>query len=626
MAQFGFGPASPAMDLMAAPPPAQPAPQAVAQPPQQAQAPQPFKPSFWDIAQGMLFDGSSPAEAAMAARSRAYAIQQNGMMMAALQNATPQQRLAMLLNPAKLGEEVSKNFAPINAGEGTTEVMFGGPSAGGGAFVAPKMGFDPVSGRGYTQTPGSTTPTGPSLGGGFKATDGLVMSDRTGPTGSTYSTPQIVPAGSSGVGFTPGLNGGPGAASAQAGQPTGGGGAAVDASAPRGIRNNNLLNVRALPNGQMWRGQTGVDPHGYAVFGTVEDGLHAAQTNLHSYAVRDGVQTLGQAIERWAPAAAGNATSAYGRYVSEKTGIALDQPINLADPKVQKPVMKAMAEFENGPQAIAAWRRPKAGGGQGGGSMSVPPPPAPPNDNGPSVQAAGGGFGQPFAQGKGYTIVPAGDPAYANLPKGTVLQQAPTGERSILQHPEFGPAENQSRREGFTNSEAYKALVPAASALQALQGNLGKMNGPAAYTILDTMARTINPGAVARQGTISAIEDMFGLPAHVVGTLQNITGKGKIPLETQQQIIDAVIPFAQAHWDQAKTLYDANAKLAASHGVKPEEWTAPIGERPKSYNIRTQGKAPDEVRAQAKAAIAQGKDRNMVIQRVQSMGINPAGL
>ena len=119
-------------------------------------------------------------------------------------------------------------------------------------------------------------------------------------------------------------------------------------SIPRGIRNNNPLNIR---RGSQWKGLSKVqsDPS-FCQFETLEYGWRAAFRLLtKTYFARYHLQTIRAIISRWAPESENN-TSAYIQNVSRLTGIAPDEP--LGDPS-QHPhrwmlVGVAMAIQENG--------------------------------------------------------------------------------------------------------------------------------------------------------------------------------------------------------------------------------------------------------------------------------------
>lgn len=96
--------------------------------------------------------------------------------------------------------------------------------------------------------------------------------------------------------------------------------------------NNNPLNLRPLPGGQKWEGQTDVSHNNvsgaFCVFKDNTYGVRAAVVNLRSY-VRAGVTTLKAAIYRWAPPnvpeevanGVGNHTAAYVFRVCAHTGL-----------------------------------------------------------------------------------------------------------------------------------------------------------------------------------------------------------------------------------------------------------------------------------------------------------------
>ena len=124
-------------------------------------------------------------------------------------------------------------------------------------------------------------------------------------------------------------------------------------SIPRGIRNNNPLNIRRT--GDNWRGlsRTQSDPS-FCQFETLEYGWRAAfclltRTYYHKYRL----YTIRAIVSRWAPSCE-NDTRAYVENVSRLIGIAPDEP--LGDPS-ERPArwMKvglAMAIQENGTSSL----------------------------------------------------------------------------------------------------------------------------------------------------------------------------------------------------------------------------------------------------------------------------------
>ena len=106
---------------------------------------------------------------------------------------------------------------------------------------------------------------------------------------------------------------------------------------PRGLRNNNPLNIR----------QT--DPE-FCQFQTLEYGWRAAFRLLtHSYFEKYGLDTIRKIISRWAPPGENN-TSAYITSVSRITGIPPDKPLGPPQdyPAYWLMLGAAMALHENG--------------------------------------------------------------------------------------------------------------------------------------------------------------------------------------------------------------------------------------------------------------------------------------
>lgn len=90
---------------------------------------------------------------------------------------------------------------------------------------------------------------------------------------------------------------------------------------PRAVRNNNPLNIRVgepwqglMPRGSMSPAQAAETE--FCVFANAAMGFRAAAETFHTYALRDGVTTVAQAVHRWAPPNENN-TSAYVQAVCD---------------------------------------------------------------------------------------------------------------------------------------------------------------------------------------------------------------------------------------------------------------------------------------------------------------------
>lgn len=114
---------------------------------------------------------------------------------------------------------------------------------------------------------------------------------------------------------------------------------------PRGIRNNNPLNIEDGRFARSMPGYTGGDGR-FATFENPNQGTQAAGNLLDTYQSKYGLNTVRGIVNRWAPSAeAANNTGGYVASVAGRLGIDPDQPLTPA----QRPALiAAMGQFENG--------------------------------------------------------------------------------------------------------------------------------------------------------------------------------------------------------------------------------------------------------------------------------------
>lgn len=119
---------------------------------------------------------------------------------------------------------------------------------------------------------------------------------------------------------------------------------------PRGIRNNNPLNIR---KGSSWRGEAKnqTDP-AFEQFVSMEYGIRAAlrlmRNHISGYdGSRPPMNTLKKLISVWAPPSENN-TQRYVDFVSEKCGLSPTQVINQFDKGLMCRIARAMAYYECG--------------------------------------------------------------------------------------------------------------------------------------------------------------------------------------------------------------------------------------------------------------------------------------
>lgn len=124
-------------------------------------------------------------------------------------------------------------------------------------------------------------------------------------------------------------------------------------SIPRGIRNNNPLNIRRSKD--KWKGMRAVQSDAqFCQFESLEWGWRAAfwlltRTYYHKYRLF----TIRAIVQKWAPAIENN-TKAYIANVSRLTGIDPDEPIGIPSERPARWMIVgvAMAIQENGTESL----------------------------------------------------------------------------------------------------------------------------------------------------------------------------------------------------------------------------------------------------------------------------------
>lgn len=115
---------------------------------------------------------------------------------------------------------------------------------------------------------------------------------------------------------------------------------------PRGIRNNNPLNIRI--NDEKFRGE--VIPSAdksFKQFTSMAYGYRAAFRMIRTYYNKRGLKTIREIINRWAPPIE-NHTDIYVNTVSKYAGYPADEIIDLNDEPLFKKIIAGMHIQENG--------------------------------------------------------------------------------------------------------------------------------------------------------------------------------------------------------------------------------------------------------------------------------------
>lgn len=119
---------------------------------------------------------------------------------------------------------------------------------------------------------------------------------------------------------------------------------------PRGIRNNNPLNIR---KGNNWKGERPVQKdRAFEEFETIQFGIRAGFIILRKYITGYGGlcakrNTITEIIQRWAPPSE-NATQKYIDFVAKDMGISPDQTIAFGNRSLMVKLVDAMIFVECG--------------------------------------------------------------------------------------------------------------------------------------------------------------------------------------------------------------------------------------------------------------------------------------
>ena len=128
---------------------------------------------------------------------------------------------------------------------------------------------------------------------------------------------------------------------------------------PRGLRNNNPGNIRISKTKYLGEVQPSQDS-AFKQFTTMAYGYRAMFTLLYTYQKKYGINTIADAIIRYAPAIE-NHTTAYIDMVSEWSGVPATSHITTTNADVMVPIVAAMSRVENGIPAVmsdveAGWK------------------------------------------------------------------------------------------------------------------------------------------------------------------------------------------------------------------------------------------------------------------------------
>ena len=119
---------------------------------------------------------------------------------------------------------------------------------------------------------------------------------------------------------------------------------------PRGMRNNNPLNIRYVEKNR-WQGRVAAKNKKdteFEEFIALYWGFRAAFILIFNYMNKYRRNTINDIISTWAPAQDGNATGWYIEEVADRIGISSDSDINFKDGQLMMQLVQEMARVECG--------------------------------------------------------------------------------------------------------------------------------------------------------------------------------------------------------------------------------------------------------------------------------------
>ena len=111
-----------------------------------------------------------------------------------------------------------------------------------------------------------------------------------------------------------------------------------------GLENNNPGNI--IFDGTQWQGMTGSN-QGFVTFTNIDYGIRALGIDLSTKINEDGLTTIRQIVEKYAPASDGNNVPVYINTMVQTTGKGADEKL-IADPATLFLLVKGIILQENG--------------------------------------------------------------------------------------------------------------------------------------------------------------------------------------------------------------------------------------------------------------------------------------
>lgn len=156
-----------------------------------------------------------------------------------------------------------------------------------------------------------------------------------------------------------------------------------------------------------------------------------------------------------------------------------------------------------------------------------------------------------------------------------------------------------------------------------------KGRGTADYNMIVGFAKLLDPGSVVREGEVQSASMTEGMLNQVQSMLNQWTSNGQLNDETRRAIMTQANSRMRSYYDQAATKRQWVTGVAQRHGVNPDDVVPPMpawkdwGEQAQNPPI-TDPAQQNEAYEAARKAVAEGRDRNIIRQRLLDAGLDPS--